>query len=168
MTPVCGKLILTLHNQNLRRVQMGCGIKIIIEGDYAMFSRPEMKVERVSYDVPTPSALVGLISGIYWHPGVKYIIDRIHVLKPIQFVNIRRNEVSEKLLPSAVKKQMDGLKDDISIYTKDCISQRASLLLKDVQYGVEAHFELTEEKDEKQIDSIKALMRNTIREKDIE
>lgn len=129
---------------------MGYGIKIIIEGDYALFSRPEMKVERVSYDVPTPSALVGLISGIYWHPGVKYIIDRIHVLKPIQFVNIRRNEVSEKLLPSVVKKQMDGLKDNISIYTKECISQRASLLLKDVRYGVEAHFELTEEKDEEQ------------------
>lgn len=82
---------------------MGYGIKIIIEGDYALFSRPEMKVERVSYDVPTPSALVGLISNIYWHPGVKYIIDRIHVLKPIQFVNIRRNEVTEKLLPSSIK-----------------------------------------------------------------
>lgn len=129
---------------------MSYGVKILIEGDYALFSRPEMKVERVSYDVPTPSALVGLISGIYWHPGVKYIIDRIHVLKPIRFVNIRRNEVSEKLLPSGVKKQMDGSKCDISIYTKECISQRASLLLKDVGYGVEAHFELTGEKDEEQ------------------
>ena len=129
---------------------MGYGIKILIEGDYALFCRPEMKVERVSYDVPTPSALAGLISSIYWHPGVKYIIDSIHVLKPVQFINIRRNEVSEKLLPSAVKKQMDGLADDISIYTKECISQRASLLLKNVFYGVEAHFELTDEKDEEQ------------------
>lgn len=128
---------------------MGYGIKILIEGDYALFSRPEMKVERVSYDVPTPSALAGLISNIYWHPGVKYIIDTIHVLKPVHFVNIRRNEVSEKLLPSVVKKQMDGLTGDISIYTKECISQRASLLLKDVLYGVEAHFELTDEKNEK-------------------
>ena len=129
---------------------MGYGIKILIEGDYALFSRPEMKVERVSYDVPTPSALAGLISNIYWHPGVKYIIDTIHVLRPVQFVNIRRNEVSEKLLPSAVKKQMDGLTDDISIYTKECISQRASLLLKNVLYGIEAHFELTGEKGEDQ------------------
>lgn len=129
---------------------MGYGIKILIEGDYALFSRPEMKVERVSYDVPTPSALVGLISSIYWHPGVKYIIDRIYVLKPVRFVNIRRNEVSEKLLPSTVKKQMEGLKCDISIYTNECISQRASLLLKDVRYGVEAHFELTGEKDDEQ------------------
>lgn len=129
---------------------MSYGIKILIEGEYALFSRPEMKVERVSYDVPTPSALAGLLSNIYWHPGVKYIIDSIHILKPIQFINIRRNEVTEKLLLSAVKKQMDGLKDDISIYTKECISQRASLLLKDVSYGVEAHFELTGEKDEDQ------------------
>lgn len=129
---------------------MGYGIKILIEGEYALFSRPEMKVERVSYDVPTPSALAGLLSGIYWHPGVRYVIDRIHVLKPIRFVNIRRNEVSEKLLPSAVKKQMDGSARDISIYTKESISQRASLLLKDVGYGVEAHFELTGEKDEEE------------------
>lgn len=129
---------------------MGYGIKILIEGDYALFSRPEMKVERVSYDVPTPSALAGLLSSVYWHPGVRYIIDRIHVLKPVHFVNIRRNEVSEKLLPSAVRRQMEGLTDDISIYTKECISQRASLLLKDVSYGVEAHFELTGEKDEEQ------------------
>ena len=129
---------------------MGYGIKILIDGDYALFSRPEMKVERVSYDVPTPSALVGLISSIYWHPGVKYIIDSIYVLKPIRFINIRRNEVSEKLLPSAVKKQMDGLNGDISIYTSELRTQRASLLLKDVSYGVEAHFELTNEKDEDQ------------------
>jgi CRISPR-associated protein Cas5d len=129
---------------------MGYGVKILAEGDYALFSRPEMKVERVSYDVPTPSALVGLLSGVYWHPGVKYIIDSIHVLKPIRFFNIRRNEVGEKLPLSAVKKQMDGTKGDISIYTKECITQRASLILKDVSYGVEAHFELTGEKDEDQ------------------
>lgn len=127
---------------------MGYGIKILIEGDYALFSRPEMKVERVSYDVPTPSALAGLLSSIYWHPGVQYVIDMIHVLKPVHFVNIRRNEVSEKLLPSAVRRQMEGLQNDISIYTKESITQRASLLLKDVRYGVAAHFELTEEKDE--------------------
>lgn len=129
---------------------MGYGVKILLEGDYALFSRPEMKVERVSYDVPTPSALAGLLSSVYWHPGVQYVIDRIHVLKPIRFANIRRNEVSEKLLPSAVKRQMNGSGEDISIYTKECISQRASLLLKDVRYGIEAHFELTDEKDEDQ------------------
>ena len=70
---------------------MGYGAKIIVSGDYALFSRPEMKVERVSYDVPTPSALVGLISSVYWHPGVKYIIDKIVVYNPISFVNILRS-----------------------------------------------------------------------------
>lgn len=126
---------------------MGYGVKILVEGDYALFSRPEMKVERVSYDVPTPSALVGLLSSVYWHPGMKYIIERVHVLKPIKFVNIRRNEVSEKLPFTDVKKQMEGKKDDICIYTSECRTQRASMLLKDVSYGVEAHFILTDDKD---------------------
>lgn len=122
---------------------MGYGAKIIVSGDYALFSRPEMKVERVSYDVPTPSALVGLISSVYWHPGVKYIIDKIVVYNPISFVNIRRNEVKEKLLPSDVFKQMQGKKEDISIDASEVRTQRASMLLKNVKYGVEFHFELT-------------------------
>lgn len=127
---------------------MGYGIKIMVSGDFALFTRPEMKVERVSYDVPTPSALVGLVSGIYWHKGVKYIIDKIIVYNPIKFINIRRNEVSEKLSKQAVLQQMKGTRDDISLYTKEKISQRASLLLKDVCYGIEFHFELTDEKEE--------------------
>jgi len=121
---------------------MGYGIKIIVSGEYALFSRPEMKVERVSYDVPTPSALVGLISSVYWHPGIKYVIDKIYVYNPIKFTNIRRNEVKEKIAYNSVKAQMQGIKKDISIYTKEEISQRSSLLLKDVCYGVEVHFEL--------------------------
>lgn len=122
------------------------GFKIKIKGDYALFSRPEMKVERVSYDVPTPSALGGLISAIYWHPGVKYIIDKIYVYKPVNFVNIRRNELSEKLSPRSVKAQMEG-KADASVFSSELRTQRASLLLKDVEYGVEFHFLLTDEKD---------------------
>lgn len=85
---------------------MAYGFKIMITGDYALFTRPEMKVERVSYDVPTPSAMVGLISNIYWHKGVKYVIDRIYVYNPIKFMNVRRNEVNEKLSKLAVKSQM--------------------------------------------------------------
>lgn len=127
---------------------MGFGIKIKISGDYALFSRPEMKVERVSYDVPTPSAMVGLLSNIYWHPGVKYVIDKIYVYNEIKFSNIRRNEVNEKLSYNDVKAQMKKTKSDISIYTSENITQRASLLLKDVSYGIEAHFELTDEKSE--------------------
>lgn len=122
------------------------GFKIRVRGEYALFSRPEMKVERVSYDVPTPSALAGLISSVYWHPGVKYVIDRIIVYKPINFVNVRRNELSEKISPQSVSAQMKG-RGDATVYCSEQRTQRASMLLKDVEYGVEFHFELTEEKD---------------------
>ncbi len=123
------------------------GFKIRIKGEYALFSRPEMKVERVSYDVPTPSALVGLISAVFWHPGVKYVIDRIVVYREPDFVNIRRNELSEKVSLSLVKKQMNGT-GDASVSAAELRTQRASLLLKNVDYGVEFHFVLTDERDE--------------------
>ena len=129
---------------------MGYGLKIKVSGEYALFTRPEIKCERVSYDVPTPSALVGLISSIYWHPGVKYIIDKIYVYKPVKFVNVRRNEVKNKLSLAAVKKQMSGKGGDVCIYTADDKTQRANLMLKDVEYGVEFHFEITDEADETQ------------------
>ena len=72
-------------------------ISVEVWGDYACFSRPEMKVERVSYDVMTPSAARGLLEAIYWHPGMKWVVDRIHVCAPIRFTNIRRNEVKDTL-----------------------------------------------------------------------
>ncbi len=129
---------------------MGFGVKLIVSGEYALFSRPELKVERVSYDVPTPSAMVGLLSSIYWHPGVKYVVDKIYVYNEVQFLNLRRNEVNDKLSYADVKAKMKGTKSDISIYTaeSEARAQRASLLLKDVSYGIEAHFELTDEKTE--------------------
>ena len=68
-------------------------IQVEVWGDYACFTRPEMKTERVSYDVMTPSAARGLLESIYWHPGLHWVIDRIHVCAPIRFTNIRRNEV---------------------------------------------------------------------------
>ena len=122
------------------------GFKVIIRGDYALFSRPEMKVERVSYDVPTPSALTGLISSVFWHPGKKYVIDKIIVYKEINFVNIRRNELNDKISPQSITAQMKGT-GDATVFCSDQRAQRASLLLKDVEYGIEFHFELTDEKD---------------------
>ena len=119
------------------------GFKIRIKGDYALFSRPEMKVERVSYDLPTPGALVGLISAIYWHPGVRYVIDKIYVYRPINFVNIRRNELSEKISLRSVRAEMEG-RGAAAVSSADLRTQRASMLLKDVEYGVEFHFVLTE------------------------
>ena len=70
-------------------------IQVEVWGDYACFTRPEMKTERVSYDVMTPSAARGLLESIYWHPGLRWVIDRIHVCSPIRFTNIRRNEVKD-------------------------------------------------------------------------
>jgi CRISPR-associated protein Cas5d len=72
---------------------LGYGVKVKVWGDYALFTRPEMKVERVSYDVITPSAARGIIESIYWRPTIRWVIDKIHVCSPIEFTNVRRNEM---------------------------------------------------------------------------
>ncbi len=120
-------------------------IKLEVWGDYALFSRPELKVERVSYDVITPSAARGIMESLFWHPGLKYVIDRIYVLSKIQYANIRRNEVKSKILASKVKAAMSSGKDDnLYINTKDDIVQRAALILKNPHYIIESHFEMTD------------------------
>ena len=113
-------------------------------GDYALFTRPELKVERVSYDVMTPSAARGLLDAIYWHPGMRWVIDRIYVLNPIRFTNIRRNEVSATLSASKARSVMTGGEGELYICTQDCIQQRAAMVLQDVRYVIEAHFVLTD------------------------
>ena len=127
---------------------MSYGFRIMVEGDYACFTRPEMKVERVSYDVPTPGALEGMLKSIYWKPAIRYVIDKIIVFNDIDFVNVRRNEVKDKVLYSDIKGQMNGKGNNPTIYTGEVRSQRASLLLKNVKYGIEFHFELTGLKNE--------------------
>lgn len=119
-------------------------IQVEVWGDYACFSRPEMKVERVSYDVVTPSAARGLIEAIYWHPGLRWRIERIHVLKPIRYTNIRRNEVKSKVLASNVRAAMGGGQTELYLCTAKEIQQRASLVLRDVHYIIEARFEMTD------------------------
>src|SRR5437016_9999655 len=76
--------------------EMSYGIRLLVLGKWALFTRPEMKVERVSYDVMTPSAARGILEAIHWKPAIKWIIDEIHVLKRIRFQSIRRNEVATK------------------------------------------------------------------------
>lgn len=131
---------------------MSYGFKILVEGDYACFTRPELKVERVSYDVPPPGALEGMLKSVYWKPAIRYVIDRIIVFHPIDFMNVRRNEVKDKVLLSAVKSQMSGKGGDPGIYTSLSRSQRSSMILKDVKYGVEFHFELTGLRSEEEED----------------
>ena len=118
-------------------------VKVEVWGDYACFSRPELKVERMSYDVMTPSAARGLLEAIYWHPGMKWVIDRIYVLRSIQFASIRRNEVKSTISAHNVRSVMNGGTDPLFISTSDDIQQRAALVLRDVRYVIEAHFDLT-------------------------
>lgn len=118
-------------------------MKIEVWGDYACFSRPEMKTERVSYDVMTPSAARGIVEAVYWHPGLRYHIDRIFLLKPIRFTNVRRNEVKSTLLSSAALAAAKGGTPPV-LYTSQDIQQRAALILRDVHYVIECHFTMTD------------------------
>ena len=114
-------------------------------GDYALFSRPEMKVERVSYDVITPSAARGILEAVYWHPKIRYNVLRIFVLNRIKFANIRRNEVKEKVYAKNVKDFIKNKKGKLHIATSESISQRSSMVLKDVRYVIEVTIETNEE-----------------------
>ena len=119
-------------------------ISLEVWGDYALFTRPEMKVERVSYDVMTPSAARGLIEAIYWHPGLKWVIDRIHVCAPIRYTNLRRNEVKSTISARTARTVMERGQGELYLCTSEDIQQRASLLLQDVRYVIEAHFDMTD------------------------
>jgi len=113
-------------------------------GDFACFTRPEMKVERVSYDVMTPSAARGILEAIYWKPQIRWHIDQIHVLAPIQFTNIRRNEIKSKIPVGTVRSTMKRKRGTLRFYVDDGDNrqQRATTLLRDVDYIIQAHFEL--------------------------
>ncbi len=112
-------------------------------GPTALFTRPEMKTERVSFDVPTASAARGMIESVYYHPGLRWKIDKIWVCAPIQFINVRRNEVSSKILASSVMTEANGGRPGRIVTAQD-IQQRASMMLRDVRYVIEAHFEMTD------------------------
>lgn len=116
---------------------MGSQIRLEVWGDYALFSRPELKVERVSYDVMTPSAAQGILKSIFWHPGVEYRIDRIHVLNPIRRLSVKRNEVKSKMPSRSVLAMMDG-GPTIHLDPGKDRAQRNSLILKDVRYVIDA------------------------------
>ena len=119
-------------------------IQVEVWGDYACFTRPEMKTERVSYDVMTPSAARGLLESIYWHPGLVWVIDRIYVCRPIRFTNIRRNEVKDVISARKVKTVMETGQGELYLATPESIQQRAAMVLQDVRYVIDAHFEMTE------------------------
>lgn len=113
-----------------------------ISGDYACFTRPEMKVERVSYDVITPSAARAIFEAILWKPAIYWQIDRIEVLNPIKWVNLRRNEVASVVPTTKVKTAMKKSEGHLGLYVEDDRQQRAGLFLRDVKYRIHAHFEM--------------------------
>ncbi len=102
-----------------------------VRGDFACFTRPEMKVERVSYDVITPSAARAVFEAILWKPAITWRVTKIEVLNPIRWINLRRNEVGSIASPG---------KDGIVI--EDERQQRAGLFLRDVAYRLHAGFEM--------------------------
>lgn len=123
---------------------LGYGFTIEAWGDYALFTRPELKVEKMSYDCITPSAARGLLESVFWKPAIHYVIDEIKVLNEIRFTNIRRNELNDKIAASKIRSIMSGANDKPYMVTSEHIAQRASTLLRDVHYVISAHFDLTD------------------------
>jgi CRISPR-associated protein Cas5d len=121
---------------------MAYGIKLLVWGDYASFNRPEMKVERVSYEVITPSAARGILEAIYWKPEMRWVIDTLRVLSPIRFTYVRRNEVDCKISTRNIASAMKSGKGHLGMAVENHRQQRAAMILKDVCYGIEAHVEV--------------------------
>jgi CRISPR-associated protein Cas5d len=127
---------------------MTFGVRLRVQGDRACFTRPEMKVERVSYDVPTPSAARGILEAIHWKPAIVWRIDRIHVLNPIRFVSFRRNEVGARASAALAQRAMrTGNLAGLGLSVEAERQQRATTLLVNVDYVIEAHFDMTARAD---------------------
>ena len=128
---------------------MSYGFSVEIVGEYALFCRPELKVERCSYDVITPSAARGILEAVLWKPAIRYIIDEITVCTPIRFDTIRRNEVNSKIpykLPQTASKDLSN--GSLYVAAGSDRAQRAARVLRHVHYLVAAHFEMTDKAGE--------------------
>ena len=113
-----------------------------VAGDYACFTRPEMKVERVSYDLITPSAARAMFEAILWKPGVSWRIRRIEVLKPVRWISVRRNEVAAVASSRNALAAMNEGSGNLALYIEDERQQRAGLFLRNVAYRLHADMEL--------------------------
>lgn len=123
---------------------MPYGVRLRVSGAYACFTRPEMKVERVSYDAMTPSAARGILEAIHWKPAIRWVVERIHVLEPIRFETIRRNEVGHKIPAGNVSRAMRAASlRGLNAFIEDDRQQRAATVLRHVDYLIEAHFAFT-------------------------
>ena len=116
-----------------------------VTGDYACFTRPEMKVERVSYDLITPSAARAVFEAILWKPGLRWRIRRIEVLKPVRWISVRRNEVASVASSRNAVTAMNEGRGEMALYIEDERQQRAGLFLRDVAYRLHADLEMLSE-----------------------
>ncbi len=119
-----------------------------VKGQFACFTRPEMKVERVSYDVITPSAARAVFEAILWKPAIRWQVRKIEVLRPIQWINLRRNEVASVVSTRNLQTAMKQGSGDLGIYIEDDRQQRAGMFLRDVAYRLYADFTLLPESGE--------------------
>lgn len=119
----------------------GQGFCLEVAGDYACFTRPEMKVERVSYDVITPSAARAIFEAIFWKPAIRWQVTRIEVCNPIRWISVRRNEVGAVASVRNVQAAMKTGTGDLGVYVEDVRQQRAGLFLRDVRYRLHARFD---------------------------
>ena len=118
--------------------------RLRICGENACFTRPEMKVERVSYEVMTPSSARGILEAILWKPAIRWRITQIDVLKPIRWESVRRNEVGSIISAQTAQTAMRQGRGSLGIYIEKERQQRAGLFLRDVEYVIHAYFEMTE------------------------
>lgn len=118
-----------------------------LSGPYACFTRPEMKVERVSYDVMTPSAARACFEAILWKPAIRWHVRRIEVLRPVRWINLRRNEVAGVVSTRNVEAAMKAGKGELGLCIEDDRQQRAGLFLRDVAYRVHADLEFLPQRD---------------------
>ena len=114
-----------------------------VSGDFACFTRPEMKVERVSYDVITPSSARAIFEAVLWKPAIRWRVEKIEVLNPIRWINLRRNEVG-KVIPKVNPKTLTASGKSLGLNIEDERQQRAGLFLRDVKYRLHASFEMTD------------------------
>ncbi len=126
----------------------GPTLKLRAKGPLAIFTRPELKTERLSYEVPTPSSVRGIFEAICWKPAIQWHVERIYVFNEISFTAIRRNELNDKAIPPS-KQMMDrGVREfTYGIYginVEDDRAQRNTVALRNVDYQLEAFFTLTE------------------------
>jgi CRISPR-associated protein Cas5d len=117
-------------------------LRVRVSGPWALFTRPEMKVERVSYDVMTPSAARGVLEAVLWKPGMRWVVERITVLRPIRHMAVKRNEVASKVSSDAAQWAWVG-RAERAFFADDDRQQRNAIVLRDVDYLVEASIELT-------------------------